>query len=156
MPPAESVLRCMSMTATGRPAAKTPLSFRLHGETARLLERRAQEAGETQTALVERYVEEGLRTDVHPLVTFRDGTAGRRPCIVGTSLGVWQVVETIRQNGGSIAETAGYLGKPVELIEAAARYYADFTEEIDRWTERANAFAEREEANWRRQQELLG
>ena len=146
----------MPMTATGRPAAKTPLSFRLHGETARLLERRAQEAGETQTALVERYVEEGLRTDVHPLIAFRDGAAGRRPCIVGTRLDVWQVIETIRQNGNSISEAAEYLGKPVELIEAAARYYADFTEEIDRWTAEANAFAEREEANWRRQQELLG
>ncbi len=146
----------MAMSAAERSAPKTPLSFRLRGETARLLEQRAQEAGETQTALVERYVEEGLRTDTHPLVTFRDGTAGRRPCIVGTSLGVWQVIETIRQNGGSIAETADYLGKPVELIEAAARYYADFTDEIDRWTERANAFAQREEANWRRQQQLLG
>jgi hypothetical protein len=63
--------------------------------------------------------------------------------------------KTIRQNRGSVAEAADYLGRPVELIEAAARYYADFTEEIDRWTEAANAFAEREEANWRRQQ-LLG
>ena len=141
------------MSAPERAAAKTPLSFRLHGETARLLERRAKEAGETQTALVERYVEEGLRTDVHPLITFRDGAAGRRPCIVGTRLGVWQVIETIRQNGNSIAEAASYLERPVELIEAAARYYADFTEEIDRWTADANAFAEREEANWRRQQE---
>ena len=146
----------MTMSAAERSAPKTPLSFRLRSETVRLLEQRAQEAGETQTALVERYVEEGLRTDAHPLVMFRDGTAGRRPCLIGTGLGVWQAVETIRQNRGSIAEAADYLGRPVELIEAAARYYADFTEEIDRWTEAANAFAEREEANWRRQQQLLG
>lgn len=144
------------MSAPERSAAKTPLSFRLHGETARLLERRAKEAGETQTALVERFVEEGLRRDSHPLIAFRDGAAGRRPCIIGTRLDVWQVIETIRQNGNSIAEAADYLGRPIELIEAAARYYADFTEEIDRWTAEANSFAEREEANWRRQQQLLG
>lgn len=96
----------MAMSATERSAAKTPLSFRLRSETARLLERRAKEVGETQTALVERYVEEGLRTDAHPLITFRDGAAGRRPCIVGTRLDVWQVIETIRQNGNSIAEAA--------------------------------------------------
>ena len=144
------------MEAARSTGPKTPLSFRVRAETARLLEQRSREAGETQTALVERYVEEGLRTDAHPLVMFRDGTAGRRPCLIGTGLGVWQAVETIRQNRGSIAEAADYLGRPVELIEAAARYYADFTDEIDRWTERANAFAEREEANWRRQQQLLG
>lgn len=146
----------MTVNAERRPGPKTALSFRVRADTARLLAQRAKEAGETQTALVERYVEEGLRTDAHPLIAFREAAAGRRPCIVGTRLDVWQVIETIRQNGNSIAEAAAYLERPVELIEAAARYYADFTEEIDRWTEDANAFAEREEANWRRQQQLLG
>jgi hypothetical protein len=36
------------------------------------------------------------------------------------------------------------------------RYYAVYTGEIDEWVARANALAEREQRNWRRQQELVG
>ena len=36
------------------------------------------------------------------------------------------------------------------------RYYADYTDEIDDWISRANALAEREQASWRRQQDLVG
>ncbi len=136
-------------------SVKKPLAFRVAVETVERLQRRARERRETQTALVERYVEEGLRTDEHPLIYFREGASGRRPALVGTRLDVWQVIETIRQNDNSVEEAAEYLGLPVEKLRACVRYYADYSEEIDEWTARAQAIAEREEANWRRQQELL-
>lgn len=136
-------------------AARRPLAFRLAAATVERLRRRALEARQTQTALVERYVEEGLRTDAHPSVVFREGASGRRPALAGTRLDVWQVIETVRQNGNSVEEAAAYLGLPVEKVRAGVRYYADYPEEIDEWTARAQAIAEREEANWRRQQELL-
>lgn len=135
--------------------SKKPLSFRVRIDTAERLERHASEAGETQTALVERYVEEGLRMDGHPLIRFRDGVGGRRPGLVGTRLDVWQVIETVRQNERSVEDTAAYLGVPVEHVRACVRYYADYQGEIDEWAARARAIEEREEANWRRQQELL-
>src|SRR6266545_7409210 len=136
--------------------AKKPLAFRVAPDTAERLQRRARESRETQTALVERYIEEGLRTDGHPLVYFREGATGRRPALVGTRLDVWQVIETIRQNGNSVEEAAQYLGQPVEKVRACLRYYVDYEEEIDEWIARAQAIAEREERSWRRQQELLG
>ena len=135
--------------------AKRPLAFRVAADTVERLHRRSRETRETQTALVERYIEEGLRTDEHPLIHFRDGTSGRRPALVGTRLDVWQVIETIRQNGNSVEDAAEYLGLPVEKVRACVRYYADYTDEIDEWAARAQAIAEREEASWRRQQELL-
>lgn len=135
--------------------SKKPLSFRVRSDTAERLERHASEVGETQTALVERYVEEGLRMDGHPLIRFRDGVGGRRPGLVGTRLDVWQVIETVRQNERSVEDAAGYLGIPVEHVRACLRYYADHQGEIDEWAARARAIEEREEANWRRQQELL-
>ena len=60
-------------------APKQPLGFRVPPRTLEHLRRRAREAGQPQTALAERYIEEGLRMDEHPLVSFRDGAAGRRP-----------------------------------------------------------------------------
>ena len=140
-----------SETARGR----KPLSFRVRTETSERLERFAKEVGETQTALVERYVEEGLRMDVHPLIHFRDGFGGRRPALLATRLDVWQVVATIRQNERSVEAAAEYLEIPVEHVRACLRYYADFQHEIDEWVARAQAIEAREEANWRRQQELL-
>jgi uncharacterized protein (DUF433 family) len=135
--------------------SRKPLSFRIRTETSDRLERHATEIGETQTALVERYVEEGLRMDEHPLITFRTGYGGRRPSLVASRLDVWQIIETVRQNENSVEAAADYLEVPLEHVRACLRYYADFEDEIDEWTARARAIEEREEANWRRQQELL-
>ena len=139
--------------AAGR--AKRPLSVRLPRETVRRLEQRSKELGETQSALVQRYVEQGLRMDAHPLIYFRDAAGGRRPALVGTRLDVAQVIQTIRQNGNSVQAAGDYLGLPVERVQACLRYYADHEAEIDDWVERARELAEREQANWRRQQEIL-
>ena len=135
---------------------RTALAFRLRSGTVERLRRRARELGESQTALVERYVEEGLRTDEHPLIYFRAGANGRRrPALVGTRLDVWQAIETIRQNDNSVQEAADYLGLPVEKVRAAVRYYADHQDEVDEWAAGARSIAEREEERWRREQELL-
>ena len=134
---------------------KKPLSFRVRAATIERLEQRAREAGETQTALVERYIEEGLRIDSHPLIYFREGTAGRRPALAGTRLDVAQIVDTMRENANSVTAAADYLEVPAERVQACLRYYADYQDEIDDWIARTRAISEREEANWRRQQEIL-
>ena len=140
-----------SQTARGKRA----LAFRLRPETAERLAERAKETGQTQTALVERFIEEGLRTDHHPLIHFRDGFGGRRAALLGSRLDVWQVIETVHQNERSVESTADYLGLPIAHVRACLRYYADCRDEIDEWTARVRAVEEREEENWRRQQELL-
>jgi uncharacterized protein (DUF433 family) len=136
-------------------AAKQPLAFRVLPRTLEHLKWRAREAGQPQTALAERYIEEGLRMDEHPLIYFRDGAAGRRPALLGTRLDVADVIETLRQNDNSVERTAAYLELPVDRIEAALRYYADYSAEIDDWIEWDRAIAEREEARWRRRGEAL-
>ncbi|MGH2732713.1 MAG: DUF433 domain-containing protein [Actinomycetota bacterium] len=136
--------------------AKRPLTFRVRPSTLSDLKRRAQEADVTQTTLAERYLQEGLRRDDHPLICFREGVAGRRAALVGTRLDVWQVIEMVKQAGNSVEETAEYLELPVEKVRACARYYAEYRDEIDEWSAAAASIAEREEAIWRRQQEALG
>ena len=139
-----------------RTAAKQPLAFRARPQTLEQLRRRARESGQTQTALAERYIVEGIRTDEHPLIHFRDGPGGRRPVIAGTRLDVWQVIETLRQNDNSVEATADYLELPAQKIRVAVRYYAEYQAEIDEWIERARAISAREEERWHREQSLVG
>ena len=84
-----------------------------------------------ERTLAQRYVEEGLRHDAHPLIQFLDGPSGRRASLVGRGLDVWEVIATVRDNGGLVAEAAAYLEVPVGLVEAAVSYYGEYQTEID-------------------------
>ena len=134
---------------------KQSIAFRFEPGMIMRLRDRARQAGAAQTALAERYIEEGLRCDEHPLVYFRAGAAGRRPSVLGSRLDVADVVTTLRQNENSIAETAEYLDIPAEQVDAALRYYADYQEEVDAWIEQADLIARRERERWQRQQDAL-
>src|SRR5438093_12779648 len=119
------------------------------------LERRAHEAAESRNALAERYIAEGVRSDEHPDITFREGALGRRAILAGTRLAVWQVMQTVRDHGNSVDAAAEYLSLPVAKVRAAVRYYAAYRDEVDNNAERETAAAERAEAAWRAEQELL-
>ena len=119
------------------------------------LERRAHEAAESRNALAERYIAEGVRSDEHPDITFREGALGRRATLAGTRLPVWQVMQTVRDHGNSVDAAAEYLSLPVARVRAAVRYYAAYRDEVDNTAERETAAAERAEAAWRAEQELL-
>jgi uncharacterized protein (DUF433 family) len=134
---------------------KKSVAFRFNRITAARLKQRAQDTHAAQTTLAERYIEEGLRHDEHPLVYFRDGETGRRPALIGTRLDVAEIVTTIKQNGNSVRETAEYLEIPVEHVDACLGYYADYKDEIDTWIERSRAVAERERERWQRRQQAL-
>jgi uncharacterized protein (DUF433 family) len=131
-------------------------SFRFSETTLRRLDERAREIRETRTGLAERYVEEGLRMDEHPGVVFADGATGRRAVLAGTGLDVWEVVDTVRQNRGSVEAAARYLELPVGAVRTAVRYYAAFQGEIDDLVARRDAGAERERAAAERERALLG
>jgi uncharacterized protein (DUF433 family) len=107
------------------------------------------------TALAARYLDEGLRRERHPLIVFRDGTAGRRAALAGTRLDVWQVIETVRNSDRRVDEAAAYLAIPEAWVRACVSYYADYQDEVDGWIERMHAVAEREQDAWRREQAVL-
>jgi uncharacterized protein (DUF433 family) len=91
----------------------------------------ARRAGIPERGLAQRYIEEGLRHDAHPLIQFLDGPSGRRASLVGRGLDVWEVIETVRDNDGSVGEAAEYLEVPTGLVEAAVAYYGEYRDEID-------------------------
>ena len=113
----------------------SPLSVRLNDATIARLGRHAQRVHLAPRTLAQRYVEEGLRMDEHPLVRFAEGPAGRRARLLGTGKDVWEVIATVRDNGGDIAEAARYLEIPLGLVQAAVTYYGAYTDEIDQWIE---------------------
>lgn len=108
-----------------------PLSVRLNDATISRLGARARRVHLPPRTLAQRYVEEGLRMDEHPLIRFADGPAGRRARLVGTGKDVWEVIAVVRDNGGDAAEAARYLEVPLGLIQAAIAYYGTYTAEID-------------------------
>ena len=107
----------------------------------------ARRVGLPERTLAQRYLEEGLRHDVHPLVHFLDGPSGRRASLAGRGVDVWEVVATIRDNGGSTSRAAEYLEISVGLVEAAAAYYGEYQLEIDEEIERNEAEYERGRAS---------
>lgn len=106
-------------------------------------------AGLPEPTLAQRYVEEGLRHDEHPLILFLDGPSGRRAALAGRGLDVWEVIATVRDNDNSIAATAEYLRVPAGLVEAGVAYYGEYREEIDAEIARNEAEYERGRAEAR-------
>lgn len=136
-------------------ATRRHRTFRFSGTTLERLDQRAHEIRESRTSLAERYVEEGLRMDEHPGIGFADGPAGRRAILLGTGLDVWEVVDTVKQNAGSIDAAAAYLELPVAGVRAAVRYYAAFRDEIEELLDRRAAIAERERTTAERERTIL-
>jgi hypothetical protein len=113
----------------------SPLSLRLSDTAVRRLGERARRADTKPRTLAQRYVEEGLRMDEHPLVRFVDGPAGRRARLVGTGKDLWEVVAVVRENDGDVRAASEYLEVPLGLIQAAVTYYGGYPDEIDDWIE---------------------
>ena len=118
----------------------------------------------TVSSASNRLVDEALRVHEHPLITFKDGPAGRRARVVGGP-DVWEIVGAVRSIRESdpalvgdevlavVAETSGV---PMAFIRAALEYWGDYPDEVDAFAERARAEVEQAHVAWLRQQELLG
>ncbi|HUN79470.1 MAG TPA: hypothetical protein VMU32_11150 [Solirubrobacteraceae bacterium] len=106
-------------------------TLRLRPGVGERLRARARRVGGTPRALAQRYVDEGLRRDEHPLIRFAEGPSGRRAALVGSGLDVWEVVATVRENDNDLEQAASLLGVPPGLVQAAIDYYGAFREEID-------------------------
>jgi uncharacterized protein (DUF433 family) len=137
-------------------AARGHLSLRPARSTLERLERRARQSAQPKTSLAERYLAEGLAMDDFPGIHFVDDPLGRRPALIGTGLDVWEVIETVQANDGSITKAALYLEIDPAVIERAVRYYGSHREEIDGWIARVHEIADEEERKWLSAREALG
>lgn len=123
-------------------------TLRFPSGTTERLRRRAERVREAPRTLAQRYVEEGLRHDEHPLVHFVEGPSGRRAALIGTGLDVAEMIATVRDNDNDLEETADYLNLPLGLVQAAVAYYGEHRDEIDAEIARNEAEWERGYAAW--------
>jgi hypothetical protein len=125
-----------------------PFTVRLGEQTMARLKRHSARGQVPPRTLAQRYIDEGLRRDEHPLIRFADGPAGRRAALVGSGLDVGEVITTVRDNDGGVKEAAAYLAIPVHLVEAAVTYYGAFQGEVDAWIDANERDAEDAHAAW--------
>jgi predicted transcriptional regulator len=133
-------------------------SVRLSEQTSERLAERARSTGETKSALVQRYIEEGMRMDDHPGIFFQNGQTGRRAKLMGGP-DVWEVINVWRDMEGDqeqrIKETAEGMGLHRDFVREALDYYVDFQEEIDERIRRNDEAGERFYAEWLKRQAVL-
>jgi hypothetical protein len=121
-------------------SAPPPVSTRYAPETIRRLDDRARVEGSSRSALIQRYVAEGLEMDEHPGIVFRDGPAGRRAGLVGGP-DVWEVVAVVH-SFDDVERAAAWLDQPASAVETALRYYEARRVEVDDWIRRNEEAAE--------------
>ncbi len=133
-------------------------SARLNASIVDRLERRGARAGLNKSRLAERYIDEGLRTEDHPGVVFRDGPAGRRAALSGGP-DVWEVIAAVRRSGldgeNALAAAAEWGSLSLAQVRAAVHYYAEYQQEIDERITRNVEEADAAEQQWRREQHAL-
>lgn len=134
----------------------TQRSFRLAPRTLELLDARAKAGTESRNALAARLLGEALHTDRHPLIYFRGEPGRRRPALVGTRLGVQQVLDTLAASERDVDATAEYLGLTRHDVRAVVDYYAEFKDEVDAHASEEREFELRERERWDRAQRVLG
>src|SRR6201997_638233 len=110
----------------------------------------------TLSSASNRLVDEALRMHEHPLITFKDGPAGRRARVVGGP-DVWEIIGAVRSVRDSdpslvgdealavVAETSGV---PLAFIRAALDYWAAYPDEVEAFIDRQRAEAAQARAAW--------
>ena len=131
------------------------LSLRLELATFERLEAESRRVGQTRSQVAKTLLEEGLRTQRHPGVTFRAGPAGHRPGIAGGP-DVWEIVRVVKgvhgRGSDALALMAELTGLTPEQVRTALRYYAEYPDEIDAWIQRVDEEATEAEAAFLREQ----
>lgn len=142
-----------------------PRSVRFDKDVIRRLDRYVRShPGTSASSVTNAFVDEMLRAEEHPGITFRPGPTGRRAGLVGGP-DVWEVIGTLQAlreedpalSGDALVEaTAAALGLTPRQIRAAVRYYTAYPAEVDERVAANHEAAEEAEAAWRAEQDLLG
>jgi hypothetical protein len=110
-----------------------------------------------------RLVDEALRINEHPGITFRPGPTGRRAA-VAAGPDVWEIVRAVRSarraepsfgEDDLLAMLAENTGVGIAQLRTAVRYWAAYPQDIDAEIEAADAAEDAARDSWLREQRLL-
>ncbi len=114
---------------------KRPFSARFSIDVVERLDNKSELLGQSRARLAERLLDEGLRMDEFPGITFRAGPTGRRAGLVGGP-DVWEIIRDLknaRDSGASnplmAVSEASHLER--SQVELAAAYYGSYNHEIE-------------------------
>lgn len=119
--------------------------------------------GSSTSSVANQFVDEALRMEEHPGITFRSGPSGRRAGLVGGP-DVWEVIGALQAtleaerdlaDDALVNATAEATGQPEHRVRVAVRYYAAYRDDIDEWIAANRAAADAAEALWLAEQEVL-
>jgi hypothetical protein len=134
------------------------LTLRVDIDAFERLDAESKRTRQTRSELAKRLLEEGLRMEAHPGIVFRSGTAGRRAALADGPQ-VWVVARVFRDMKGSFDEAVAQTSELTELaqhqVRIAARYYAEYKEEIDDWIRELDKYADRAHSAWLRERNVL-
>ncbi len=134
-----------------------PTPVRFPPEIDRAVALTAKRFGMSKSAVVIRAVDEWLRMEAHPRVTFCTANTGERRALVISGPQVWTIVESWQQHSPAertVETVADTLDLPVVDIEAALNYWAEYRDEIDTILEVHEATQAAALAAWEKQQAL--
>jgi predicted DNA-binding protein len=135
------------------------LSVRLSDDVRARLRARAEQTSERPTALAQRLIEEGLRREVHPGITFKNKTRGGRIAALIAGPDVVEVMSVLRDleatGDEAVAEAARWLTLTTTQVGHALRYYIEYRNEVDAELARRDAVSIRVEEELKQRQRLL-
>jgi uncharacterized protein (DUF433 family) len=135
------------------------MSVRLSDDARARLRTRAEQTSERPTALAQRLIQEGLRREVHPGITFKSKTRGGRIAALERGPDVVEVMSVLRDleatGDEAIAEAAYWLTLTTTQIQTALHYYAEYQQEVDAELARRDAASTRVEEELKQRQRLL-
>jgi len=109
------------------------VSYRLPPQLKSRLAERAAAEGTTETALVSRLLDEGLKTTAHAGIVYRGGAAGRRAAVAGGP-DVWEIVAALRHAEGTgesrVSAAAEQLGLHEHIVRLAIAFASEYPGEV--------------------------
>jgi hypothetical protein len=139
-------------------AVPASVSYRLDPALKERLAQRAHDERVSETSLVVRLLDEGLKTSAYPGIVYRDGPAGRRAGVAGGP-DVWEVVVALRHTGkrgdARVSASAEQLDLPERLVRTAVAFAAAHPDEVESMIARNEAAAKRAEQVARERERFL-
>jgi hypothetical protein len=137
----------------------SPLSIRFDAALLERLRRRAGLQDTTPSGLAQRLVDEGLRSQEHPGIVFRDGPSGRRAALAAGP-DVWEVIASVRASGAhdekrAVSIASAQMTLSPAQVQLALEYYGSFADEVDAEIAENELAATEALAAWRTRQRLL-